>query len=253
MAHVTTHPITVPVTTATAMHVPVEEEHLRSRRRTRAVVSGAGGLAESIAAIGVVVLSILALAGVLPVTLLAIACIGAGAALVFEGAAVTSRVSTLLAARLPTSTAELEGGFAAEVLAGVAGIVLGILALIGVGPLVLPIVAAIVFGAGMLLGSGMRSRLNTLRTERGATYEQAPGAFATPTGTSATATTIENVVFVSAGGEMLVGLCVLALGILALLGFDSLVLALIAYLALGGSLLLSGTALGARLLGVLRR
>jgi hypothetical protein len=252
MAHVTTHPITIPVTTAATTQVPVEEEQLRSRRRTRAVASGAGGLAESVAAVGVVVLSILALAGVLPITFLAISCIAAGAALVFEGAAVTSRVSTLLAARLPMSTAELEGGFAAEVLAGVAGIVLGILALVGVGPLVLPIVAAIIFGAGMLLGSGMRSRLNMLRTEsRGVTYEGAP--FAAPTVSPASATTLESVVFVSAGGEMLVGLGVLALGILALLGVDSLVLALIAYLALGGSLLLSGTAVGARLLGALRR
>jgi hypothetical protein len=240
MAHVTTHPINVPVTT--------QDEHLRSQRRSRAVMSGAGGLAESVAAVGVVVLSILALAGVLPVTLLAISCIGAGAALVFEGAAVTSRVSALLAARLPMGTAELEGGLAAEVLAGAAGIVLGILALIGLGPLVLPIVAAIIYGGGLLLGSGMRSRLNALHTEgRSSSYE----GITTSTGSS-TAAMMENVVFVSTGGEMLVGIGVLALGILALLGIDSLVLALIAYLALGASLLLSGTALGAKLLGVRR-
>ena len=53
----------------------------------------------------------------------------------------------------------------AEVLSGAAGIVLGILALLGIASMTLLSVAAIVFGAALLLGAGATASLNCLIVE----------------------------------------------------------------------------------------
>jgi hypothetical protein len=109
-----------------------------------------GSMIEAVGGVGALALAILGLAGILPLEFAAIAVICVGAALVFEGGAIGTRFSRLLSAtgsgRL--GAAELGGGMTAEFLGGAAGLVLGLLALLGVATGILIPVAAIVLGAG---------------------------------------------------------------------------------------------------------
>jgi hypothetical protein len=156
MATVDTHTDRLPTT-----HEPTPRE--REEERSAEVVAG-GSMVEAIAGVAAVVLAILGLAGLLPVYLLAIAAIAVGVALLFEGGAIAVRYSRLLTETVGSrlSSAELDGGMGVEVLGGIAGIVLGILALLGLVPLTLTAVAAIVFGGTLLLSSGTAARLNCL-------------------------------------------------------------------------------------------
>lgn len=184
------------------------------------------------------VLAILALAGVAPGYLVAIAAIALGVAMLFEGGFVAAEYGRILNAgsnngRL--AKVELGGGLSGEALAGVAGIVLGILALLGVVPAVLISIAAIVLGAGQMFGSGITSRLNALKIDVSSEHETAKQV-ASEAMTAAT------------GLQLLVGLAAVVLGILALVGLEPLTLDLVAMLALGSSFLLSGGAIAGRVL-----
>src|SRR5262249_7927802 len=96
-----------------------------------------GSVTEAIGAIGAVVLAIIGLAGILSSLMASIATIVIGAALLMEG----------IASRQFVFTRELKAGF----FAGVAGTILGILALFGTAPQTLLAVALIVFGVSFLL------------------------------------------------------------------------------------------------------
>jgi hypothetical protein len=132
---------------------------------------------------------------------------------------------------------EVGGGMSAESLAGIAGIVLGILALLGVAPRALCSVALIAFGAGLLFGSVVKGRFASLHSAHSGFGET-------------TRRIIDESIRASAGGEVLVGVGAVVLGILALLGLNSVTLVLIGFLGVGTALLLSGTAFGARMLGL---
>ncbi len=216
---------------------PVEREEEKSAE----VVAG-GSLTEAVAGVAAVVLAILGLAGLFPVYMLAVATIAVGVALLFEGGAIAARYSRLLyetaGARFPT--AELGGGMGVEILGGIAGIVLGILALLGLVSLTLASVAAIVFGATLLLSSGTTTRLNCLVIDG---YGWA----------DTTRRVAREAVLAAAGVQVLVGLAGGILGLLSLLGLYSLDLALVAMLCLGASVLLTGAALSTRMLSILRR
>lgn len=203
-------------------------------------IAAGGGIAEAVAATGAVVLSIIGLASGMSYVLMSIACILAGAALLFEGGAIAGRYSKMLARVTEggTETAEVGGGIAAEALAGAAGVVLGILALIGIHPVALVAVANIVFGAGLLIGSGATSKAGSAPTF----YERGDVEHVT-----------REAVFISAGGEALVGVGAVVLGILSLLHAAPVLLNFIALLGVGGALMLGGTALGAKMLSVMRR
>lgn len=209
--------------------------------KTSIEIAAGGGIAEAVAAVGALVLAILGLAGIFPGYMMSIACIALGAALLFEGGAIASRYSKLLGeiTEREADTVEVGGGVAAEALAGVAGIALGILALLGIAPVTLVAVANIIFGAGLLLGSGATSRLNTIHTS----YERGEGV----------QRLAREAVFVSAGGQVLVGLAAIVLGILALLDLSPMLLCLVALLGVSGSVMLAGTAIGAKMLSVLHR
>ena len=58
------------------------------------------------------------------------------------------------------------GGFTAEFVGGAAGIVLGILALVGIAPEILCSVAVLVFGGTLLFGSGMTGMLRNHSARR---------------------------------------------------------------------------------------
>lgn len=98
--------------------------------------------AELVGGIAGLVLGILAVMGYIPITMISIAVIIYGAALILGSA---------FAPTLGTVGTRMEGQSAFEILTGVAGLILGILALIGIYPLVLCLVAIIVLSLGAFM------------------------------------------------------------------------------------------------------
>ncbi|EDY20881.1 conserved hypothetical protein [Chthoniobacter flavus Ellin428] len=196
-------------------------------------LSGGMGI-EAIAGIGTVVLAILGLAGVIPAYMTAIAAIVAGAGLLLGGASIASRLDYLRAhAANEAKFGELSEGMGGEFLAGLGGVVLGILSLIGIVPATLLPIAAIVLGGGLLVGIGAVGRLNKYPTfMEGETHTD---YVARQTTSSA------------AGTQLLVGFASIALGILALVGFSWMTLTLVAFLCVGCATWFTGMSLGGRL------
>jgi hypothetical protein len=211
------------------------------RDRSVKVVAG-GSILEALCGAATVVLAILGLAGMLPGYLTAIAVIVFGVALLAQGGAVASRFRQLVRETAPTewdSRSELGGGMGAELLGGAAGVVLGILALIGVGgPVLLPI-SVVAFGGALLLGSATSADLGHMGTF---TLHQERFAHVTRQATMA-----------AAGTQALAGIGAIVLGILALVGLDPLVLTLVALLVLGAAVILAGSAITGRMSTLMRR
>ncbi len=167
-----------------------------------------GALMESIGAIATVALAIAGLAGAYSITLAAIATIVLGAAIWLEGGAfIASHRAEVSGQTAGMQTMVWSQGLGAEFFGGLSGIVLGILALLGVAPMTLLSVAALVFGATFL--------------------------FTSPSG------------FVS-GTRAMFGFAGLILGLLAVCGQNPLTLVLAALLCLGASTLMNGAASGAK-------
>jgi hypothetical protein len=218
----------------------VHGERHEAERSLRAVLGGS--MSEGIAGAGAVALAIIGLANTLPMTLAAIATIIVGGGLLFEGAAIASRYSTLLAqaGKGGFATMELGGGMTAEMFGGMAGVALGILALLGVSSVSLESIAIIVFGGAVIMGSGATARLNRLSIARSGEEEEARSL-------------AHAAVSAAADVQLMIGMGVVVLGILALLGISSLRLTLVALLGLGFSILMTGSTLTSRLLGVFRQ
>lgn len=187
----------------------------------RAVALGAaGGTTESLGGIAVVILSILALVRVLPGLLTPIAGIVFGIAFIVEGAALATRLTAIARAE-GAQLLDVGGGVTVELVSGLAAIVLGILALIGIAPAVLTAALVITGGVGLILSMGVVNQLMV-------------GA---PAVSSA------------AAAHLMAGLGAVVLGIVALARPDVLaVLSTIGLLVLGASLTLSGTSLSSILL-----
>lgn len=208
--------------------------------RSAKVVAG-GSITEAVCGAATVVLAIIALAGVAPGYVASIAAIVFGAALVAHGGAVAARLRELSRETSPTewdTRVELGGGSGAELIGGIATIVLGILGLIGVATAALVPIAVIVSGGTLLLGSAATADLGTMgaSTHHRSMAESARHASAA-----------------AAGLQSLSGAAAVVLGILALVGIDAAVLALVGFLVLGASVLLSGTAVSTRMAAVMRR
>lgn len=218
----------------------VESTSYRHAEHEAVEVVAGGSLAETIGGAGAVVLAILALAGILPGYLAAVATIGVGAALLFEGASIATEFQTLRhdVATNRTEASELGGGMTAETLAGLAGVALGILSLLGIAPTTLMAVALIVSGGGLLLGSAATNRLNGLRI-RGAVSDTAR-------------TVAQASVETASGAQVLVGAGGVVLGILALVGLAPATLIAVGMLSLGASVLFSGSAVGGKMLAILQ-
>jgi hypothetical protein len=197
----------------------------------RMAATGSG--AEAVAGAGALVLAILGLAGMLPMILASIAVIAAGAAFLFQGAAVAAR-HRRLALEAGGGEVEIEAGMSAEILGGLAGITLGILALIGIATIPLLAISAIVFGGTLLFGSPAIYRASRAEPDAAVldviARETAAGA---------------------AGAQALVGIGAITLGILALVGLVPQTLVLVAVLGIGGAALLSGGALTSKMVGLL--
>ncbi|MEJ2215031.1 MAG: hypothetical protein P8099_00310 [Gemmatimonadota bacterium] len=218
----------------TAEH-PIEE-----REETARTVMG-GSAVESLGGVGAMVLAILALVGVLPFYLAAIATIAAGGGLLVQGSAIATRYSDLrfeTATKEPAQVAELVGGVSLETLGGIAGVALGILALVGVAPMALVSVAVLVFGGTLIMGAGTLARLNNavLRTWSGSEEHH---SIAREAVRSAAAT------------QVMVGIGAITLGILALSGVNPLTLSQVALIAIGASILFGGSSAAGRMTNLL--
>lgn len=197
-------------------------------------------IAEAIAGIVAIVLTILGLAHVEPGLLAAVATIAIGVALLAQGTSIAGEYAHLTAIE---SSAALFGGsstWSIELLTGAGGIVLGILALLGVASLNLVAIAIIAFGGGLALSSSAMAQIAISRS----------GALSQDDRTRRFA--VESA---STGSIMqgMTGLQAVVLGILALAGFSSLTLVLIALLVAGVFVLVNGSTFGAFILGFFRR
>jgi len=212
--------------------------HERQVDRATGMLLAGVSIGELVAGGGAVVLPILGLAGILPEVLVTISALAVGGALMFEGGAVASRYEELLS-QLDTRVdlAELGGGLSAEFLGGGAGVVLGLIGLLGVHPGLLMAVAAIVFGGSIVIGAGTMVELKTLTLPGTEGHERARMV-------------ARSAVSTAAGIRILAGLGAIVLGILVLVAAPSETLTLVAFLGLGGSVLLSGTALGGKILAI---
>lgn len=110
-----------------------------------------------------VVLAVLALSGVVPRVLIPVAAIVFGGALLLGGAAQPELAN--LGQSRDSSTEAVEASGAIMVIVGIAAAVLGILALLDVGPiLVLALIALLCVGAALVFAGGaLAARLNPLR------------------------------------------------------------------------------------------
>jgi hypothetical protein len=178
--------------------------------------------AEAVGAIAAVVLAVIGLAGLLSTLLASIATIVIGAGILVEGWSVGATYRRGSTASISASSAS--GTLTAEFLGGVAGIVLGILAMFQPDKSALLAVAVLVFGATLLLSSFAASQA-FWRT--GPFYQ----------GSTAASEASEWAVVHS--GHLLVGLSALVLGILAVIGLAPMTLVLVGLLGLASAMLLS--------------
>ena len=178
-------------------------------------------LPELVAGLAVIVLTILGLARVSPAFLVEIATIVFGVGLLLYGGATLSQLGRLSAGHVGTDgAAGIVSGWSIILLAGAAGIVLGVLALLGVSSIQLVAIAVIAFGAALLISSSASMRLRVLQGTSGnidPTMERL----------------IRDTAADTAGLQTMTGLTAIVLGILALSGFTPTTLVLIALLGLG--------------------
>ena len=212
-----------------------------SDRRTMEMVLGGSGM-EVLGGLVAILLAILGLAEIVPVSLAAVAVIALGVAFLAQGATVASRY-TQLVERMGGSmhkSVDLARGITTEFVGGIAGIVFGVIALLGMAPLTMIAVALLVYGATLFLSSDETGRLGELKVLEG-TEDKGHQFF-------------HVAASAAPGGKILLGLGTMVLGILSLVmvGELPLTLALVGVLCVGAALLFSGTAIAGRLMSLFR-
>ncbi len=219
----------------------VTTQPLDEQKRTAKTLVG-GSLAESVAAGGTIVLTLIALSNIIPDLLTPIAVLAMGAAFLVEGGAISMRFSSLLAEtrRDRLDNAEVGLGVTSEFLGGVAGVVLGILSLLKLAPMILLPIAVIVYGMTLMLSSGTTVRLNALELEGTGETERFKKV-------------AHEALKAAAGVELLLGLSSVILGIIALAGTRPETLTQVATLIVGISGFVTGAAITARMVSVFRR
>jgi hypothetical protein len=216
---------------------PEPKREREEERSARYVTTGFS--LEVLGGAGAVVLAILGLANIFPMYMLGISILLIGGTLLLQGGTVAARLNKLLheISGGRTESVEVGGGLSAELVGGAAGIAIGILALVDVVPVILVSVAAVVFGATLLMSSGTVSRLAQLRLAGHVEHR--------------TAEATREAAMSAAAAQALVGIARAALGIIALVGTLPITLSLIAMLSVGGSILLSGAAVSGRMLALI--
>ncbi|HLH47974.1 MAG TPA: hypothetical protein VKV96_01425 [Roseiarcus sp.] len=201
-----------------------------------------GGFADAIGGIATIVLAIVGLAGVKPESLVSIATIVFGAALLIQGGAMLSEFAQVEMTSADATLAMSGGGISALFLVGVAGVVLGVLALIGIHAPILTAVAAIAFGAALLISSSAVWRLLTSPSVAARFESRTPIVRIVASEMAAGST----------GVQAMAGLAVVVLGILAVCGVYAQPLTLVALLVAGAAILLTGSALSGTMIGFMR-
>lgn len=185
-----------------------------------------GLLTEGAAGIAAIVLGVIGLAGVSAGALASITTIIIGVGLVvqaFNAAAEVSRGLNASAAAMAGRGTEMGSDVMIDVAAGVAGIILGILGLVGVNaPHLIP-AALIVFGGALILSGAVKAqgRVMTTTNAAGAPMQVSYQGSAAMSGL-----------------EILVGFAAIILGILTLIFGASWVLVLVGFIAVGAALLM---------------
>ena len=204
-------------------------------------VASYGGLVDAFGGAATVVLAIVALAGTSSDMLLAIATIVFGAALLIQSGAIVSELSAMIVPEGGAALAENfgGGGLAIVFLAGTAGIVLGVLALIGIHPVMLASIAVIAFGSAVVFGGGSVWSVFRLK-QSGQTVVSGAQIVAT------------EIAAGSAGLQCVGGLAAIVLGILAVTGTLPATLSLVGLLIMGAAIVLTGSTLTGVVQGFMR-
>ncbi|MGH7089701.1 MAG: hypothetical protein ACREFQ_12455 [Stellaceae bacterium] len=213
--------------------VSIHEEHAGMA----SAVTPVSSVSEAAVAIAVIVLAILGLVGVVPDIMMAVTAIVVGAGILLLGAqsaAEFAQMATMpvvaggtVAATVGAAAPGGTGGITLDFLAGGTGIVLGIIALFSHFAVLAP-AALIVFGCTLLLVGGTMARRRV-----------------TATGASAVAEVMaEEMSVVAGGGELMIGIAAIVLGILALIPIHAAVLTLVGLLAVGAGLLMASVGNG---------
>jgi len=203
-------------------------------------VASYGGFVDALGGIATVVLAIIGLAGVKPEVLVAIATIVFGAALLIQGGAMLTEFATTDG--VPEESASSGGGLSALFLVGFAGIVLGVLALLGVHSGILTAVSAIAFGGALVISSTAVWQLLTSRSVAARFQSRSPML----------RIMASEVAAGSSGLQAMAGLAVIVLGILAVAGIFTQGLTLIAFLVAGAAIVLTGSSLSGTMTGFMR-
>ena len=210
-----------------------------------------GGFADAIGGVATIVLAVLGLAGVLPTMMVGIATVVFGVALLIQGGTMLSEYARII---FPSGVKAISidqfGGNSLSIvfLVGAAGIVFGVLALLGIHATELTSIALIAFGTALVLSSKAVWHLYALKHAAMMTNE----AESTLPGSEILASEMASG---SAGIQALAGLAAGVLGVLALAGtgIDSLILILVALLGLGATLVLTGSTLSGTVLSFMRQ
>lgn len=204
-----------------------------------------GWFADVLGGVAAAVLAIVGLAGVHSEMMVAIATMIFGAALLIESGTMLSEYGHVVfpSGQTATVTHEFTGGSLSAVFTGgVAGIVLGIFALIGIHPTALTAIAVIVFGSALVFSSNALWHLHTLRHAM-----RSAGSWR-----SGSEVLAAEMTYGSTGMQALSGLAAIVLGILALIVTGSGVLTLTALLVLGTTIVLTGSAASEAVLSLMR-
>jgi hypothetical protein len=200
-----------------------------------------GGFVDALGGIATIVLAIIGLAGVKAEMLVAIATVVFGAALLIQGGAMLTEFAQI-ETTTETSGTTSGGGLSALFLVGFAGIVLGVLALLGIYSPVLTAAAAIAFGAALVISSSAVWQLLTSRSIAARFERHSP----------LLRVMASEVAAGSAGLQAMAGLAVIVLGILVVSGVYTVGLSLIALLIAGAAIVLTGSSLSGSMTGLMR-
>ena len=204
-------------------------------------VGSYGGFVDALGGIATIVLAIIGLAGVKAEMLVAIATVVFGAALLIQGGAMLTEFAQI-ETTAETSGSTSGGGLSALFLVGFAGIVLGVLALLGIYAPVLTAAAAIAFGAALVISSSAVWQLSTSRSIATHFERHSP----------LLRVMASEVAAGSAGLQAMAGLAMIVLGILAVAGVYTTGLSLIALLIAGAAIVLTGSSLSGSMTGLMR-
>lgn len=219
--------------------IPSQSERAHEDRKSARVLT-AGSVSEAAGAAGAVVVSILGLTGILPLTMMSVAVICLGAAVLIESCAVASRYSHLIyeIGNHKEQQIRLGGSAGMGALGGIAAIALGILSLLRIAPAALIPSAVIVLGVTAVFSSSIKERLSALDLEGYYGHERAMKA-------------AQSALLGSTGIQSFAGLGAIVLGILALVDINPMILNLSGLLVLGCAFIIASSALGAKMTSML--